>query len=262
MRILIVTIIAILSCKHSFCQSDSAKSFAILFTPIEGGIMVPLKSKKNNELPYPVNHFANDKGGRLVGNFLKLGLLYKERYGLDVFYNFSTRMTYNKSSIESYLSKSHPDYENPFNMNYYGYEPEILWKGWQVGLFYRVKLLKWLNIEPKFQVGLEHYSQEYFAYYLKDKNSNYFIEYNLTGKAVKKITPSFHYILNVSSRVTSKKSRLGIELGLKAEYFTMAPKIRYTSTETPYLQESAINIYDVKQHIEAMIIAFTFRIRY
>ena len=233
--------------------SQKRKTITITLTPVEIGFAIPIKDKKNDALPEPINVFANRKNTAINFNLLRLGILVKERYGIEAFYNFYTNQNYTHDVFANYISNTHPNYEKPVsvNRNYYN---TSTWKGWEFALYYRIKIKK-IYIEPKFQIGFEKFTQGNFEYYMKEKGSNQFIEYSLTSQNTKKYTPSYHYIVNVSRRLTPSSKKLKFELGLKFEYSVMNVNLIYNSSETPYGQPEKKAEYNVKQSVNAFTIA-------
>ncbi len=237
------------------------RKFSFSLTPVEAGVAIPLANKKNESLPEPINIFTNNKTTGLHVSLLKLGLIYKEKYGIDLFYNFYSRLNYKSSSIENYLSENHTGYDAPRNSRENFYDPRIKWKGFQVGLFYRLKFKKFF-LEPKFQIGIEKYTQDNFEYYLKQTNSNQFIEYYIKSEDPKKSVPSYHCIINFSRRFNPNSKKIKIELGIKFEYILMNVNLKYSVEELPYNLPSTNYYYTVKQRMNLFVIALHGKLYY
>jgi hypothetical protein len=247
----------------AFSQTETAKTrnFTVTFCPLELGGLIPLKNGKDNSLPPPIYAFTHKKKPNIHANAFRLGLIYKSKYGIEAFYNFSMGFQYESSGIEDYLARSYPNYESPkisriVNPNY-----NADWKGWQAALFYRIRLGRFY-IEPKFQLGFEKYSQGNAAYYLKEKGSNQFIEYFINVDKQNVMTPSFHYILNTSWMLNPTSEKIKFELGLKVEYLVMNVNLNYTVTRSSYGLPDNLERYKVKQHTNALILALYMKMRY
>jgi hypothetical protein len=243
-------------------KTPKIRKFAFTFTPLEAGGTIPLKSKKSESLPGPISIIANNKKSSIHFNVLKLGMVYKELYGIEAFYNFGSPINYNSAALEKYLSNSHPNYDVPENINHDYTNTNITWKGWQIGLYYRVKIRNRFYIEPKFQMGFEKYTQGNFEYFLKEHGSNQFIEYSLRSEDPKTIIPSYHYILNFSYRFNPGSPKIKTELGIKFEYIFMNLNLKYNIREQAYGQAAINSSYSVKQPFNLMVIALYGKLYY
>lgn len=247
----------------SFAQSTAkTRDFSVTLSPVELGGLIPFKNGAENSLPGPIHAFIHKKKPNVHTNVLRLGLLYKSKYGIEAFYNFSMGLEYRDSGIENYLTQSYPAYEKPKTSpaSYPNYSAS--WKGWQAAVFYRIRLKQHLYLEPKFQVGFETYRQGDAAYYLKEKGSNQFIEYFINVESPKKLTPSFHYILNTSWLLNPNSQNIKFELGLKAEYLMMNVNLDYTITQSPYGMPDQIEQHHVWQPVSGLILALYMKMRY
>lgn len=248
----------------AFSQTTGTKTrdLTVTFCPLELGGFIPLKNSKDNSLPASVYAFTHQKKPNIHANAFRLGLIYKAKYGIEVFYNFQMGVAYKSSDIEDYLSQSYPNYQSPKKSRNVNPAYTADWKGWQAAVFYRIRLHRRIYLEPKFQVGFETYSQGNAAYYLKEKGSNQFIEYfaNVDRQNVK--APSFHYILNTSWIMNPNAEKVKFELGLKAEYLVMNVNLDYTITQSPYGLPEKTEQYKVKQYTNGLILALYMKMHY
>lgn len=244
-----------------FSQTDTSniRKFSITFVPIELGITLPINSNKISQ--DPINAYVSHNNENIHANVLRIGLLYKNKFGFESFYNFSSGLEYTDSYLKDYLSTIYPNYESPKNMDYTHSSEFMKWKGWQAAIYYRIKI-KNFYIDPKFQIGIETISQRGTSYYLKEKGSNHFVNYYLNSESLRKYTPSYHYIINFSRRMNPNSTKLILDVGFKFEFEVLNLRMRYTIIESQYGFPTKYTDYNSNQALKVFIIGTYFKLFY
>jgi|GEM_PF-3631920 len=260
---LLVSILSLLSVAAcSQAEAGRPRDFTVTFSPVEAGGFIPLKTQKDHSLPAPVYAFTHRKNPHIHANAFRVGLLYRSKYGIELFYNFAMGTRYAAAGIEDYLAQAYPAYEAPKRTLTVARDYKADWKGWQGAVFYRIRLNGHLYLEPKLQCGFETFSQGNAAFYLKEKGSNQFTEYFVNADRQQVKAPSFHYILNTSWMLNPNAKNIKIEPGLKAEYFRMNVDLDYTITQSPYGFPDKTGHYSVNQAIRGLILALYLKMHY
>jgi hypothetical protein len=217
------------------------KNFNISTVWFEVGHFFPIHEKHLLDLPYGMDKYLYNTKGETSYGFLSLGLYYKEKYGIEVLYRH-VGFNVEGDDYRNYIVEQHPDYYVPKTLpiGFYSFDK------FEYRICYR-HYFKHFFLEPKFQFGINDYTNYDDAFSIKEKGSNQFIQYTITKENLRKNNFSYHFILNVSKRFNPFKNVLKIETALKLEFMMAPTYYSYTIEEKPYGQPAVINNLNVKQ---------------
>lgn len=217
------------------------KNFNISTVWFEYGAVIPIHESHLRDLPNGLNHYLFNTNGEMAYGFFSLGLYYKERFGVEVLFRHSGFYV-EGNDYRNYIAELHPDYYVPavISTDYYSFEKL------QYRICYRF-YFKHFFLEPKFQLGINDYTDYDDVFSIKEKGSNQFISYRITKQNLRKNNFSYHFILNTSKRFDPFESIFKVEAGVKFEFMMVPTSYNYTIEEKPYGKPAIINQVHVKQ---------------
>ncbi|MEO8149708.1 MAG: hypothetical protein ABI723_18865 [Bacteroidia bacterium] len=223
------------STKHSFIHNVNIST-----AWFELGHFFPVKEKKLLSLPYGMDKYFYDTKGGFSAGFFSLGLYYKDKFGLEAIFRINDFHSEN-NDYRNYIAEQHPGYYTPQTLPAYYYSFQNI----EYRICYKYHL-KHFILEPKFQLGINDYSNSVMGFVLKEIGSNKFIEYKITNEDMRKNNFSYHFILNISKRFNPFKNSIKIEPALKFAYMIAPTEYKYTIEELPYGMPSTTNQFVVK----------------
>lgn len=217
------------------------KNFNFSFIWFEAGNTFAFKEKNMLDLPYGMDKFFYNVKGGFSTNFFGLGAYYKDKFGIAFVFQMMD-VHVNGNEFKDYITLKYPGYYIPDYVPTYGYELGFI----QYRICYKFHIKRFV-IEPHLQFGINDYSSFQSNFTLKDIGSNFFTEYWIDKKNLKKNDQSFQLAVNCCKRFGKKNGeRLGADIGLRFAYGIAPTDYEYTITETPYLMTPTINKLEVK----------------